>query len=161
MHVMNAKSADTEEKQIAVMETTNHNISLPHSISTLSAISTLSDMQPEQLEQRGREISRENKRLARFAQMLSHPEFATFFDENFQDWSDCQQSIMLLKTGAYIRDTLIQSTGEPISGNQLVTLMKMALDHKDTRQFMIQSLYDFMKSTADQKQQQQSMISNT
>jgi hypothetical protein len=120
-----------------VIQASNPNMIMP-AISNISA---------DQLEHKGREISKENKRLARFAQMLSHPEFAAFFDENFQDWSDCQQSIMLLKTGAYIRDTLVQSTGEPISGNQLVTLMKIALDHKDTRQFMIQSLYDFMKST--------------
>jgi len=100
----------------------------------------------EHLEKNGRLIAKSDNRLTKFAQMLSHPEFSEFFDDNFNDWTDCQQSIMLLKMGSYLRDTISTSTGEPITGNQLLGAMKSALDNKDTRRFMIQSLYDFMKS---------------
>jgi hypothetical protein len=104
------------------------------------------------LEKKGRQIAKTNSRLEKFALMLSHPEFSEFFDANFNDWIECQQTIMLLKTGMYLRDTIRESTGEPISGNQLVAAMKAALDNTETRQFMIKSLYDFMKSTESNNQ---------
>jgi len=100
----------------------------------------------EDLEKHGRSIAKSQNRLTKFAQMLSHPEFSEFFDENFNDWTDCQQSILLLKMGGYLRDKISESTGEKITGNQLLGAMKSALDNRDTRRFMIQSLYDFMKN---------------
>ena len=105
----------------------------------------------EHLERNGRIIAKSESRLTKFAQMLSHPEFSQFIDENFNDWTDCQQSIMLLKMGSYLRDTISRSTGECITGNQLLGAMKSALDNKETRRFMIQSLYDFIKTETPKK----------
>jgi len=104
----------------------------------------------EKLEMAGRRIAKTNHRLERFALMLTHPEFAKFFDENFNDWVECQQSIMLLKTGICLRDAISKTTGETVSGNQLISAIKSALDHQDTRKLMIQSLYDFMNVKKDQ-----------
>jgi hypothetical protein len=84
--------------------------------------------------------------LARFALMLSHPEFASFFDQFFNDWEQCQQSIMLLKTGAYLRDTMKSTTGQDVSGNELLAAMKQCIDNGTTRRYMVESLQKFVNT---------------
>jgi hypothetical protein len=85
--------------------------------------------------------------LSRFALMLSHPEFASFFDEFFKDWEQCQQSIMLLKTGAYLRDTMKESTGQDVSGNELLGAMIKCVNNGDSRRYMVESLQKFVNTS--------------
>ena len=96
------------------------------------------------LEQLGSTISEQNKRLGRFGLMLAHPEFQTFFEENFTTWDDTKQAIMLLKTGVLLREAIEKTTGEPVSGNQIVAALKSVMDNSETRRFMVQSLIDFI-----------------
>jgi len=105
------------------------------------------------LEYAGRTVALCQPRLAKFAAMLAHPEFAEFFDQNFQTWDECQTSIMLLKMGTELRNLLAQSSGDEVSGHQLAAAMAHVMDRADTRQCMVQWLRDFLPpapSTAPQ-----------
>ena len=97
------------------------------------------------LETHGRDVAKTNPRLGQFALMLTHPEFAEFFDANFKSWADCQDSIMMLKMGAYLREHLERATGETVSGNQLASAMKQVIDDSETRRFMFERLARFLR----------------
>jgi len=112
-----------EEKQISIPTT-----------------STLSD----QLEEDGRRIAQTNPRWYRFALMLSHPEFEAFFDENFSDWDSCKRSIMLLKGGSYLKKQIQALTGEDTSGHQLISALNSAIENRDTRTLLSNSMLAFM-----------------
>jgi len=98
------------------------------------------------LEKEGRTLAKYRPRLAKFAEMLAHPEFAEFFDQNFQTWDDCETSIMLLKTGASLRSLMSQSSGEEISGHQLTAALAQAMNHSETRQYMVARLRAFVQA---------------
>lgn len=99
-----------------------------------------------QLAHEGRSLSKDRPRLTKFALMLSHPEFAEFFDQNFQTWEDCETSIMLLKMGTKMREMIWQSSGEEVSGHQLLAAMVQVINNSETRQYMVARLRDFMQS---------------
>lgn len=112
----------------------------------------------ERLDEEGREFTRHNPRLAQFASMLVHPEFASFWDENFGDWVDCQQSIMLLKTGSFLRNELQARTGQPATGFQVAAALKKALDRPDSRQYMVTCLMTFMGSGSSSENEPKTQI---
>lgn len=99
----------------------------------------------ETLEHQGRMVAKTYPRLARFAEVLAHPDFAEFFEQNFSTWDDCEQSIMLLKMGAHMKTVVAQSTGEEVSGHQLAAAMDQVMHQPDTRQYMVKSLKEFMQ----------------
>ena len=99
----------------------------------------------ETLEHQGRVVAKTYPRLARFAEVLAHPAFAEFFEQNFSTWDDCEQSIMLLKMGAHMKTVVAQSTGEEVSGHQLAAAMDQVMHQPDTRQYMVKSLKEFMQ----------------
>jgi hypothetical protein len=99
----------------------------------------------QQWEEQGRQIGKQNPNLARFGQVLSHPEFAAFFEQNFSTVDDAKQAIMLLKTGMAIQNEVVKQVGEPLDGNQLTAVLKMMIDRSDTRQFMVHQLLAFLK----------------
>lgn len=107
------------------------------------------------LEAQGRVVAKTNPRLSRLALMLTHPEFAQFFDENFQTWADGQDAIVMLKMGAYMRDKLQHATGETVSGNQLAAAMKRVLDDRETRAFVFSRLSQFIKGGSLEPSQRQ------
>lgn len=97
-----------------------------------------------QLEDEGQRLARRQSQLTQFAAMLAHPEFAEFFDKNFQTWEDCQTSIMLLKTGSALREMLQQEQRTEVTGHQILAALKRFIDHKETRQYMVQRLRAFV-----------------
>ena len=98
-----------------------------------------------ELELKGRQAAIEYPRLAKFGLALSHPEFAKFFESNFETWEDCKQSIMLIKSGMILKEAIQKSTGDLVSGNQITAALQAAIDNQETRQFMVKSLLAFMK----------------
>lgn len=103
------------------------------------------------LETEGRTVVKHQPRLAKFAEMLAHPEFAEFFDRNFQTWDDCETSIMLLKMGGNLRELMQQSSGEEVSGHQLAAAMSQVMSQAETRQYMVARLKDFMNARPSQR----------
>jgi len=124
----------TDEKQLVARE----------QLDALVERAELRAVWSEELEQAGKVEAKINPRLAKFALMLSHPEFAEFFDQNFASWSDCQQAIMLLKTGAYLKAEIQKTTGEFVTGNQLVAALRQVMSDPDQRHYMVKSLTRFM-----------------
>jgi hypothetical protein len=102
------------------------------------------------LEQEGRVVAKHEPRISKFAEMLVHPEFATFFDQHFQSWNDCENSIMLLKAGAELRNMLLVNSGEEVSGHQLAALMSQMLREPTLRQYMVKS-FQQLKDQQEQR----------
>lgn len=110
-------------------------------------VGVMNAMAIDKLEQEGRHIQQNNPRFAKFGLMLTHPEFATFFDENFSSWEDCKHAIMLLKTGSFLRDSLTKELGYEISGHQLVSALKQTMEKGDTRRIVAERMVQFMKNS--------------
>lgn len=106
------------------------------------SVAKIDDETMLQLEMKGRVVQ---PRLSKFAEMLAHPEFAEFFDQNFQTWDDCQTSIMMLKMGSKLKTMLQNSSGQEVSGHQLAAAMSHIMNHSDTRQYMVSKLKEFIK----------------
>lgn len=92
----------------------------------------------QEWEVQGREIARQNPRLAQFGQMLAHPEFADFFERNFSTLDDARHSVMLLQAGLDVQAEIRKQTGELLDGNQLTAILKALIDNRDTRRFMVE-----------------------
>lgn len=99
------------------------------------------------LESEGSAIVKHNKRIAAFASMLAHPEFAAFFDTYFETWDDAQHSIMLLKTGSLLRDSLTDNSQEPASGNQIAAMLHRMITDSKLRRYMVEQFLAFQGSS--------------
>jgi len=98
------------------------------------------------LEDEGYVVAKQNKRIAAFAAMLAHPEFASFFDTYFQTWDDAQQTIMLLKTGSLLRDSLATSGAqEEVSGHQIAAMLNRMCTDATLRRYMVERFIQFQK----------------
>lgn len=91
------------------------------------------------LAQQGRELQQTCPKFAQFAQIISHPEFANFFDTHFQTWEDCRTSIMLLKLGALVKQYL----GPESSGQEILAVMHQALSDGTCRQEMVRLMRQY------------------
>jgi hypothetical protein len=96
----------------------------------------------ERLEREGAAIVRHLPRVARFAQMLVHPEMAQFLDETMGDWDSCCNTICLIKMG----QSLCNMMGGPeqCSGLALAGAMGRVMQSAEHRQAMATMMRQFM-----------------
>lgn len=80
------------------------------------------------MEEEGKRIYQDNPNFRAFANVLNHPEFETFFKQNFSTWEDCRLSIMILKLFMEIRNSC--------TPYESIAMVKRALDHSEYRRWI-------------------------
>lgn len=97
------------------------------------------------LQEKGQQVVTNNRRMADFANMLSHPEFAAFFDKYFDTWENAKDSIMLLKTGSAIRDSLREYKQDDVSGLEIAAVLDHVIKQPELRRKMVLKTLEFME----------------
>ena len=82
--------------------------------------------------------------MEKMAQVMSNPEFCEFFNEYFKDWSDTKASLMMMKTYAFVDEQYINQTGQKLSSEEIMIIVKKMVMNSDYRQLLVNEMDNFI-----------------
>lgn len=83
--------------------------------------------------------------MEKMGQVMSDPEFKYFFREYFQDWSDVQAAIMLMKTYAFVDEEYTKRTGQKLATQEIVSIVKKMICNTECRRLIMDEMTQFME----------------
>lgn len=93
------------------------------------------------LEKKGRAIYQKNEYFRGLANNLEHPEFRSFFNENFDDWTSIKTTIMFMK--AY--ETIEKISPTQLSGYQKIAILKNWINNGEIRRELVKAINEAEK----------------
>lgn len=77
-------------------------------------------------------------------EIMSDPQFKTFFNKYFQNWTDIKTTIMLMKTYYFIDEEYTKRTGKKMAGDEISEVLKKMIQDTHCRKLIVDEMDQFM-----------------
>ena len=98
---------------------------------------------PNDLEEKGRKIYRQNEHFRKLANIMEHPEFREFYNSYMNDWEDTKTIIMFMK----LYEAVEKHTQITLTPYQKISIVKDMIDDPEKRRVICK---EFTRETEPQ-----------
>lgn len=93
------------------------------------------------IEEKGKQIYKQNQHFRRLAHIMEHPEFREFYDEYMKDWDSTKTIIMFMK----IYEAIEKHSDVQLSPYQKIAVVKDVVDDGELRHKICQGINEWSR----------------
>ena len=98
-----------------------------------------------ELEEVGRSIYRSNDNYRNLANVMEHPEFKCFFDDNFKDWTSARTTLMIMK----LYQSIEKDSSKKLSGYEKIAIVDSVINDSKMRQNVVKAINEWAGDNKD------------